>query len=756
MKHCQLIFQLIVLCLLSLYANHVLALQTRVDSVLAMLKESMSNDKLDSIKFQEAADLLAKTKLNDEQITSIEKQATLLDRGADQDRSFHIKSRILGNLGSSDYERGISYGQKILQEVEASKSPHKRIIRDIILSLLRIPYRNSNRLEEGIKYYNSQIKDLEEANDSSGLATIHYVLSGFYNTTGLADEAIYHLKKSNTYTNGHPDYDRTFFNARERNSLYFETQNLSVISKNYFDKGDTVQALSYGVMALEKAKELGYSVQIPYLISNVVIVKLATNDLENIPELLKSGRDISVIRTNTTMRVVLMQLEAEYHIKTNDFGIAESILNKCWRLVMENNHPVNSSSGTINPDYYLARLRIAQNRLKEAIVLLDKDIIRLGNLRQEKLKDYALQATLYEQLGDYKNAFLVNRKYLNLRNEIQSDIDKFRRVSFEVEQEMNQKELSISALQAENKISSIVQKFTIGIAIMFILLAASIYYRFQSKKKANAILEATLSNLKSTQSQLIQSEKMASLGELTAGIAHEIQNPLNFVNNFSEVSKELIDEVKSERSKVKSERDEALEEELLDDIAQNLEKINHHGKRADAIVKGMLAHSRTSTGLKEATDINVLCGEYLKLAYHGMKAKDNSFEASFHFERENTLAKVNVVPQDIGRVLLNLFNNAFYAVNERSKKGEPGYTPEVMVKTVTDSGHVKIFVQDNGSGIPEAIRENIFQPFFTTKPTGEGTGLGLSLSYDIVTKGHGGKLWVETNPAGGAVFIISF
>jgi signal transduction histidine kinase len=207
---------------------------------------------------------------------------------------------------------------------------------------------------------------------------------------------------------------------------------------------------------------------------------------------------------------------------------------------------------------------------------------------------------------------------------------------------------------------------------------------------------------------------------------------------------------------VKSERDEALEEELLDDIAQNLEKINHHGKRADAIVKGMLAHSRTSTGLKEATDINVLCGEYLKLAYHGMKAKDNSFEASFHFERENTLAKVNVVPQDIGRVLLNLFNNAFYAVNERSKKGEPGYTPEVMVKTVTDSGHVKIFVQDNGSGIPEAIRENIFQPFFTTKPTGEGTGLGLSLSYDIVTKGHGGKLWVETNPAGGAVFIISF
>jgi two-component system, NtrC family, sensor kinase len=272
-------------------------------------------------------------------------------------------------------------------------------------------------------------------------------------------------------------------------------------------------------------------------------------------------------------------------------------------------------------------------------------------------------------------------------------------------------------------------------------------------------LEDTIIKLTTTQSQLIQSEKMASLGELTAGIAHEIQNPLNFVNNFSEVSKELIEDVKSERSKVKGERDELLEEELLNDIAQNLEKINHHGKRADAIVKGMLQHSRTSSGQKEPTDINALCDEYLRLSYHGLKAKDpqdaahQSFNASFHFEPDETLPKMNVVPQDIGRVLLNLINNAFYAVDEKAKQNIAGYEPTVLVSTRKNNNGVEIKVSDNGNGIPQKVLDKIFQPFFTTKPTGQGTGLGLSLSYDIV-KAHGGELKVETNEGEGTYFII--
>lgn len=255
--------------------------------------------------------------------------------------------------------------------------------------------------------------------------------------------------------------------------------------------------------------------------------------------------------------------------------------------------------------------------------------------------------------------------------------------------------------------------------------------------------------LQATQAQLIQSEKMASLGELTAGIAHEIQNPLNFVNNFSEVSRELIVEMKEELA-VGSVQSAV---EIADDIAQNLEKINHHGKRADAIVKGMLQHSRSGSGKKEPTDINALCDEYFRLAYHGLKAKDNSFNASFKTEYEPNIGNINIVPQDIGRVLLNLMNNAFYAVQERSKTGEAGYQPQVVVSTMQEGGNVKIIVADNGGGIPEAIKKKIFQPFFTTKPTGQGTGLGLSLSYDIV-KAHGGSIKVNSVAGQGSEFIV--
>jgi signal transduction histidine kinase/ligand-binding sensor domain-containing protein len=258
-----------------------------------------------------------------------------------------------------------------------------------------------------------------------------------------------------------------------------------------------------------------------------------------------------------------------------------------------------------------------------------------------------------------------------------------------------------------------------------------------------AQLKRSLDDLKSTQSQLIQSEKMASLGELTAGIAHEIQNPLNFVNNFSEVCHELMEELKGEKSKGEGERDENLEDEIIGDVIQNLEKIHHHGKRADAIVKGMLAHSRNTSGQKEDTDINALADEYLRLSYHGLRAKDKSFNANFNTDFDSELPKIPVVAQDIGRVLLNLINNAFFAVNERKRKGEAGYKPTVSVSTKRLDGKVLITVRDNGSGIPNAIKEKIFQPFFTTKPTGQGTGLGLSLSYDIV-KAHGGELEVES------------
>ncbi len=262
-------------------------------------------------------------------------------------------------------------------------------------------------------------------------------------------------------------------------------------------------------------------------------------------------------------------------------------------------------------------------------------------------------------------------------------------------------------------------------------------------------IEETIEILQSTQVQLIQSEKMASLGELTAGIAHEIQNPLNFVNNFSDVNIELLGELKDEIKKGNLEEVHAI----ADDVISNEEKINHHGKRADAIVKGMLQHSRSSNGIKEPTDINALCDEYLRLAYHGLRAKDKSFNATMKTDFDKTIGNINIIPQDIGRVILNLINNAFYVVDEKKKLGIENYEPIVTVKTKKVENKVLISVKDNGNGIPQKILAKIFQPFFTTKPTGQGTGLGLSLSYDIV-KAHGGELMVETKEGEGSEFVI--
>jgi signal transduction histidine kinase len=275
--------------------------------------------------------------------------------------------------------------------------------------------------------------------------------------------------------------------------------------------------------------------------------------------------------------------------------------------------------------------------------------------------------------------------------------------------------------------------------------------RILEEKVANRTseLKESLENLKATQSQLIQSEKMASLGELTAGIAHEIQNPLNFVNNFSEVSNELIDEMNEELDKGDIEEAKAIS----GDIKQNLEKINHHGKRADAIVKGMLQHSRSNSGQKEPMDINALADEYLRLAYHGLRAKDKSFNAEIITDFDKTIGKVNVIPQDIGRVILNLVSNAFYAVHEKQKRVGENYDPTVTVTTKKSNNSLYITVEDNGNGITEAIKEKIFQPFFTTKPTGQGTGLGLSLSYDIV-KAHGGALEMISELNKGTTFKI--
>ncbi len=356
----------------------------------------------------------------------------------------------------------------------------------------------------------------------------------------------------------------------------------------------------------------------------------------------------------------------------------------------------------------------------------------------------------------------------------------FQNIDFDAQQ--RQQEITAAKKEYQNRM----QKYLLLGGLGSALLVALILFRNNKQKlRANRILEKTLSDLKSAQVQLIQSEKMASLGELTAGIAHEIQNPLNFVNNFSDVSNELLEEMKTELDKGNIK----VAETIADNVIQNLKKILHHGKRADSIVKGMLQHARTSSGHREPTDINVLCDEYLRLAYHGLRAKDKSINVKLETDYDDTTEKIDIVPQDIGRVILNLINNAFYACAERSRSAEAErsrsaeaersrstgaerrilseaegsrastssatavYEPTVTVSTKIFEGKVEVKVKDNGNGIPDAIKEKIFQPFFTTKPPGQGTGLGLSMSYDIV-KAHGGEIKIDSTGKEGTIFTI--
>ena len=320
----------------------------------------------------------------------------------------------------------------------------------------------------------------------------------------------------------------------------------------------------------------------------------------------------------------------------------------------------------------------------------------------------------------------------------------FRQVKFD--DVMHQQDIEKAKERYQNKVRSIILITALSV---FLLLTFIFYRNARQRQKSKIKIETAFKELKATQSQLIQSEKMASLGELTAGIAHEIQNPLNFVNNFSEVNAELIEEMNEEIAKGNLNEVKII----ADNISENEKKINHHGKRADAIVKGMLQHSQTSTGNKEPADINVLVDEYLRLAYHGLRAKDKSFNAAMKTDYDVSIGKVNIIPPDIGRVLLNLYSNAFYAVTEKKKQQGDHYEPTVKVNTKKMADKIFISIKDNGDGIPQQVIGKIFHPFFTTKPTGQGTGLGLSMSYDII-QAHGGELRVQTKEREGTEFIM--
>ena len=358
---------------------------------------------------------------------------------------------------------------------------------------------------------------------------------------------------------------------------------------------------------------------------------------------------------------------------------------------------------------------------------------------------YEMLGKAYLLNGNKDSAIICETFALNVKDSLfnieRKSFAEFRHLN--LNETLRIRELEQEKIAYQNKVRT---TFFIS-GLVFLLLIAILLFRSSiQQKKAKRKIENAYSELKSTQAQLIQSEKMASLGELTAGIAHEIQNPLNFINNFSEVNNELIEEMNNEN--------DINEIKVIGiDIKQNNEKIAFHGKRADGIVKGMLQHSQKSTGQKEPTDINKLADEYLRLAYHGLRAKNKEFNAEIKTDFDSSIGNINVIPQDIGRVLLNLYNNAFYAVKEKKRTTDGSYQPTVFVSTRKTNNRVTVSVSDNGNGVPQNIVDKIFQPFFTTKPTGEGTGLGLSLSYDII-KAHGGEIKVETKEGLGSIFII--
>ncbi|MES2004731.1 MAG: ATP-binding protein [Bacteroidota bacterium] len=742
----------------ALYCIPAYAQPSKVDSILSQLQAGKKEGRVDTILLNKTTPMIVRARLSDGDVEKIVSEANRFRTGSDEDMRFMICYQLLGNIRNADKDKAIDFGKSILSKIQSSKTPEKMFIRNLFLNELRISYRNSTRLAEGLVYYNDWLIKCKEANDSMGVAICYTLLGNFYRATGLLDRAIYYTKKSLLYLDSSQIAHNNYFGWKQYGGRYRSIISLVSLGEIYSTKKDLVNAVKYTRLAIELNKTDIVRVDLSYMVQQLAKLYIIANHLDSATYWVQLGCDSGKV-SNRRFAPAFYQSWSLLEMKKQQFKKADSLLIKSWEIIRQNHLNAYSNAGINNPDYYRALIRIEQKKYAEAASFLLSDIEWVKNLRSEKLLDYKLLAEIYDKTGDKVKSNESYKAFINLQDSLLDDQSKLSAINFESEQQMNEKELSINQLKSENEIASITRNFSFGIIALILVLSGVIYYRYRSKQKANSVLEKTLSDLRSTQAQLIQSEKMASLGELTAGIAHEIQNPLNFVNNFSEVNTELIDELQEELKAGNAEDAIAIS----NDIKENEQKINHHGKRADAIVKGMLQHSRSSNGVKEPTDINALADEYLRLAYHGLRAKDKSFNATMITDYDDSVGMINVIPQDIGRVMLNLITNAFYASSAKASASADSSTkalasadkfdPTIWVSTKKVGSKIFISVKDNGTGIPQKNLDKIFQPFFTTKPTGQGTGLGLSLSYDIV-KAHGGELKVKTEEQKGSEFAI--
>lgn len=516
--------------------------------------------------------------------------------------------------------------------------------------------------------------------------------------------------------------------SREQDFGVMIGYNLNIIGSIHYESRDFEKALENFREGLSIRLEAGDQFGESGSLDNIGCAYLRLGNLEKATHYFHQSfhlsRKIGNKKSQSNALIHLAEIQSE-----NNIQASISLLNEALGIVRE--------TGDVRTEVQIHLLiaKISQkdaprSKLQPILQNLDSTLHLAEKIEASDLisETYHLIYQLNKDLGNIERALSFLEKHLESTVNIHKQ---------SIQQKIQNLEIAYQAEQARKE------------AELFKLKNTELKRLNEKTNQQKKEIEETLTKLRETQAQLVHSEKMASLGELTAGIAHEIQNPLNFVNNFSEVSTEMIDELKEELSHKNLEG--VLE--IISHLHSNLEKITHHGKRADSIVKGMLDHSRRSTGKKELIEINALCDEYLRLAYHGLRARDKSFTASIETNYDKSITKIRLVPQDMGRVLLNIITNAFHAVHQKGKEIDTEYTPIVRLSTQRDPHYISIYISDNGPGIPQEIKDKIFQPFFTTKDPGQGTGLGLSLAYDII-KAHGGVISVNTKERIGAEFSI--
>lgn len=614
---------------------------------------------------------------------------------------------------------------------------------------------NKGDFKESIEYYDEALTIARSLSDEK-------LVPGILNNIGLV---YYNL---GNYTEALNNFYEAIKGSDLIGNANVKAAAINNVAMIYFEQGKLEEAKSKYTEMLAIYKSIGNKGRVILAYNNIGDVELRQNHPAEALKNLKIGHQSALALNSPEFIEMTSRTLADIYSAMDSLDIAEDLYRRSIVLAKENSYGVPHAHSTIG----LAKLFYKKGELVEALNFANEGLGQAESMGHPMLIRDAneLLSKIYEGEKDFDKALKSFKLFKRYNDSIHTSQSQRLAATLEAEYEFSKK-----ALEYEK--ANLRQKWLIfsafgGIAVFLMILF--LVYRNRSKlnrayrslqEKTNEVeiknekLETALTQLKSTQAQLIQAEKMASLGELTAGIAHEIQNPLNFVTNFSELSTEMLQEIREERDKSLALQDQALVDVLLGDISVNLGKINQHGKRADSIVKGMLQHSRTSTGEKISTDLNALINEYLRLSFHGLRAKDKTFVADFVTDLDPQLPKAEVIPQDISRVLLNLFNNAFYACgNSEYRKTHPDLKPLVTVSsrvTGNESANrrIQITVSDNGPGIADSIIDKIFQPFFTTKPSGQGTGLGLSLSYDVV-KTHGGELKVKSAAGEFTTFTI--